>query len=67
MSLCCILTPDHTSVLVVQLDSAAIRGQYRWWEEAELKDLCTGVGLQASHPLHAWISFHILIKKIRAF
>ncbi|KAF5826430.1 S-adenosyl-L-methionine-dependent methyltransferase [Dunaliella salina] len=29
-----------------QLDAPFISGQYRWWEEAELRDLCTGVGLQ---------------------
>eukprot|EP00983_Pelagomonas_calceolata_P028817 902775-Pelagomonas_calceolata.AAC.2 len=32
----------------MQLDAPAINNQYRWWEEAELRDLCTGVGLQVS-------------------
>jgi len=43
-----------------QLDSAAINGQYRWWEEAELRDLCTSVGLQVCvwvWPVHQqWLA-----------
>jgi hypothetical protein len=31
----------------MQFDSMVLRNNYRWWEEAELRDLCEGVGLQS--------------------
>mmetsp|Transcript_5371 Transcript_5371/g.14464 ORF Transcript_5371/g.14464 Transcript_5371/m.14464 type:complete len:351 (-) Transcript_5371:679-1731(-) len=37
-----------------QLDAPAINNQYRWWEEAELRDLCTGVGLQDFARDRSW-------------
>jgi len=32
----------------------APRGQYKWWEEEELRDLCTGVGLQGFERERQW-------------
>lgn len=38
-------------VISTQLDAPFVNGQYKWWEEAELRDLCTSVGLQVSSRL----------------
>jgi len=36
-----------------QLDMP-VRNQYKWWEEDELRDLCTAVGLQAFDRQRSW-------------
>ena len=37
-----------------QIDDALVARQYKWWEEEELRDLCSSVGLESFDRTREW-------------